>query len=184
MSELASQHAAHRERLMRLGALARPAEDQNVKLIEDLNKRIKELETLVKRQDSMITAQGAYIEKLAGVAADSNPKIDEIFHCCCKYFGVSPADMRSPSKALGLPFRRQIFYFLGREYGYSLHQIGRHIHKDHSCVVYGSQKISTLLKTDDGLRNDITLLKEKIAARAFERRYALEEILNIGARAA
>jgi chromosomal replication initiation ATPase DnaA len=182
MSLVEQMHAAHKARLVRMNG-SKPDQpvikDNGADLLAaHLRREIACLREEVKRQAGVIADQQSYIERLAGVAADTNPKLDEIFNCCCKYYDVSPADMRSPSKALGLPFRRQTFYFLGREYGHSLHQIGRHIHKDHSSVVYGARKISELLQDDVQLRGDIDILRQKILARAYERRRALEELVE------
>lgn len=184
MSELQSQHAAHQARLSRMGgSFSRPVviEDESERVIRELNLRVAELTGVIGSQSNVIAEQRVYIEKLAGVACDANPKLEEIFSSCCKYYGISPADMRSPSKGMGLPFKRQIFYFLGRESGHSLHQIGRHIHKDHSCVVYGARKISDLLQTDEILRDDIDVLRVHITKRALDRRFALEGMLKASA---
>jgi chromosomal replication initiation ATPase DnaA len=180
VSIIEEMHAAHKARLVRMSGVRPVTEDPNERKVIDLTNRVSELENALQRQDSLIVEQRAYIQKLAGVAADTNPKLEEVFTTCCKFYGVSPADMRGPSKAIGLPFRRQIFYFLAREYGHSLHQIGRHIHKDHSSVVYGAQKIKVMVETDKSLQFDIDVLRERIAARTFERRHALEKILRVG----
>lgn len=183
MSLVADFHAAHKARLARMSANAIQSvkDDATDLAIAQLRQEITFLNNELKRQRGIVAEQNAYIEKLAGVAADTNPKLEEVLSSCCKYYSVSPNDMRSPTKALGIPFRRQVFYFLAREYGHSLHQIGRHIKKDHSCVLYGARKIQALLEDDEQLRDDIDLLRHKIAARVFERRRALGELAGSGA---
>jgi chromosomal replication initiation ATPase DnaA len=170
MSLVEQMHAAHKQ--------DQPVISVDDRLVSYLRQEITSLREEVRRQAGIIADQEVYIEKLAGVAADTTPKLDEVFNCCCKFYGVSPNDMRSPTKALGLPYRRQIFYFLAREYGHSLHQIGRHIHKDHSSVLYGSAKIRGLVGTDEQLSGEIEALRLKIAARTFERRRVLDELME------
>lgn len=177
MSLVAEMHAAHKARLARMS----PKVKDDGEAIAQLKQEITTLNDELKQQRAIVAKQNAYIERLAGVAADTNPKLEEIFSSVCKFYNVSSTDMRSPTKALGLPFRRQIFYFLGREYGHSLHEIGRHIKKDHSCVLYGSAKIKSLLEADCGLRMDVETLRHKIAARVFERRRTLEKLREAGA---
>lgn len=89
---------------------------------------------------------------------------DHIIRVVAKQFGVDEGQLlgRQRSREIALP--RQIAMYLIRvETGASLPQIGEALGgRDHTTILYGCEKISDRLETDDVLRRQIITLKETL----------------------
>jgi len=89
---------------------------------------------------------------------------DHIIRVVAKQFGVDEGQLlgRQRSREIALP--RQIAMYLIRvETGASLPQIGEALGgRDHTTILYGCEKISDQLETDDVLRRQIITLKETL----------------------
>jgi chromosomal replication initiation ATPase DnaA len=176
MSLVEQLHAAHKERLARLSPP--PRDDAAIK---ELRREIAKLNQELQRERFIVAEQKKYITKLAGVAATSTPKLEEIFSSICKYYDVPPEEMRGNGRTFPLYQYRQIYYFLCREYSHSLTQTGLYIRKDHTSVLHGSRKIENMLKTDLDLAVDLKEIRQKIGARVYQRQKALEHYMNVEA---
>lgn len=87
--------------------------------------------------------------------------VNEIIDIVCRYYGVDPDAMRGSSRKSAIAQPRQVAMFLARtETDSSLPQIGNRLgNRDHSTVLYGYDKIATLVETDAQLRRDIMEIK-------------------------
>lgn len=80
------------------------------------------------------------------------------------YYDLSLDEMMGKSREQRLAFPRQIAMYLLREEGKcSFPSIGDHIGgRDHTTAMHACSKINDLLKTDEQLRRDINLIREKL----------------------
>jgi chromosomal replication initiation ATPase DnaA len=166
-------HSAHKERMARLSPP--PRDDEAIK---QLNREISKLHEELRQARFVMAEQKRYIAKLAGVAASTMPKLEEIFSSVCKYYDVSADEMRGNGRTYPLYQYRQIYYYLAREYSHSLTQTGLHIRKDHTSVLHGSRKIKEMMETDIILCGDINELRQKIGKKVYERQQALERLID------
>ncbi|WP_316176175.1 helix-turn-helix domain-containing protein [Bradyrhizobium sp. SZCCHNRI1073] len=174
MSLVEQLHAAHKERMARLSPP--PRDDEAIK---QLQKDINRLNEELRRARFVMDEQKKYIAKLAGVAASTTPKLEEIFSTVCKYYDVSADAMRGNGRTYPLYHYRQVYYYLAREYSHSLTQTGLYIRKDHTSVLHGTRKIEEMLKTDLQLEIDLKEIRQKIGKRVFDRQQALEKLIDL-----
>lgn len=89
---------------------------------------------------------------------------DEIVEKVAKTFGVTVERIlgRDRSRQVALP-RQIAMYLLREEANFSLPQIGETLGgRDHTTVMYGVEKVSELLETDDRLRRQVVEIKEHL----------------------
>lgn len=91
----------------------------------------------------------------------SPPTPDTILQTVCNYFSTSLNALRGKSRAQPMTTARHIIMFLLREDAHlPLKEIGRLLgNRDHSTIIHGCQKITTLLKHDPQLRLHITEIR-------------------------
>ncbi len=82
------------------------------------------------------------------------------------YYDLSMEEILGKSREQRLAYPRQIAMYLLREEGKcSFPAIGTHVGgRDHTTAIHACTKISDLLKTDEQLKRDISLLREKLYA--------------------
>ena len=82
-----------------------------------------------------------------------------ILRAVADFYGLSTHDILSHwrSRKVVLP-RCVAAYLMRRVAKYPLTKVGRHIHRDHSTVLYSIRKIASLISTDEKLAEDIRLL--------------------------
>ncbi|MEJ8473426.1 chromosomal replication initiator protein DnaA [Roseibium algae] len=90
-----------------------------------------------------------------------NIKIEDIQQVVCKHYGVSKADLLSPCRSRNLVRPRQIAMFLSKVLTpRSLPEIGKRFGgRDHTTVLHAVRKIEALSKTDNGLGQELALLR-------------------------
>ncbi len=81
-----------------------------------------------------------------------------------KYFRIPIEDLLGKKRTKELVFPRQItMYLLRSECGLSYPEIGRKMGgKDHSTIMHGEQKIGKSIATDPRLKEDLTVIKDRI----------------------
>ncbi|MFA5029818.1 MAG: chromosomal replication initiator protein DnaA [Patescibacteria group bacterium] len=87
-----------------------------------------------------------------------------IINTVAEYFDIEIADILSPCRKKSLTEPRQIIMYLMREeMKASYPTIGQELGgRDHTTVIHAYEKIVKNLKTDDKLRQDINVLKQKL----------------------
>jgi chromosomal replication initiator protein len=87
--------------------------------------------------------------------------VEQVIQAVCQYYSVSLNALISSSRSRTVAFPRQIAMYLSRtETNASLPQIGLHLgNRDHTTVLYGHEKITSLLETDTAIRRDILEIK-------------------------
>jgi len=88
----------------------------------------------------------------------------EVLAVVAERFGLKVSGLKGPKRDRALVFPRQIaMHILRVDCGYPLAQIGGDIGgRDHTTVMHGVEKISTLLSTKESLREDISWIKKRL----------------------
>lgn len=79
-------------------------------------------------------------------------------------YGISVEDVKSKKKSKEIAIPRQICMYLCRKYTeYSLKNIGDLMgNRDHTTVIHGINKITSMMETDEILQNNVDILVKKI----------------------
>lgn len=90
--------------------------------------------------------------------------IDQVIQAVCGYYNVSVDAIASTSRSRSIAFPRQMAMFLARtETDASLPQIGAQLgNRDHTTVLYGYEKIATLMETDATTRRNLLEIKASL----------------------
>ena len=94
--------------------------------------------------------------------------VEQIIDIVCRYYNVTPEAIISSSRKSGIAHPRQVAMYLARtETEASLPQIGAQLGpRDHTTVLHGYEKITTLVDTDPQLRRDLLEIKAMLYERA------------------
>jgi len=78
-----------------------------------------------------------------------------------RFYNLSLDDLKSPRRSKAVAFPRQVAMYLAREEtAASLLEIGKALGgRDHSTILYGYEKISSLAE-EDSLRRELLAIKE------------------------
>ncbi|MBK8987968.1 MAG: chromosomal replication initiator protein DnaA [Chloroflexi bacterium] len=85
----------------------------------------------------------------------------QVIEAVCAYYNVTPEALGSTSRSRTIAFPRQMVMYLARtETDSSLPQIGARLgNRDHTTILYGYEKIATLLDVDATARRDMLEIK-------------------------
>jgi len=123
---------------------------------QQLNKMPLTLENIKKILFSLSTAS----RRSGGIS----PK--QLIDAVCEFYELGQDEITGKSREKRLAFPRQIIMFLLREeVHYSYPTIGQELGgRDHTTAMHAYEKISRLLESDEKLRQDINLIKQKLYA--------------------
>ena len=98
---------------------------------------------------------------LQDVTPHRPPSLQEILRAVAHFYGLSVEDLKSPRRSRAVALPRQVAMYLAREEtAASLLEIGKALGgRDHSTILYGYQKISSLAE-EDSLRRELLSIKE------------------------
>jgi chromosomal replication initiator protein len=87
--------------------------------------------------------------------------LSQVIAAVCAYYNVTPEALCSTSRSRTIAFPRQMIMYLARtETDISLPQIGAGLgDRDHTTILYGYEKIASLLETDATVRRDMLEIK-------------------------
>lgn len=87
--------------------------------------------------------------------------VEQVMEAVCHYYKVSPVELFSDSRKRSIAFPRQMAMYLARtETDASLPQIGVKLgNRDHSTILYGYEKIASLMETDATARREMLDIK-------------------------
>lgn len=90
--------------------------------------------------------------------------VEHVFEAVCKYYNVSNDDLVGASRKKTIAYPRQMAMYLARtETNASLPQIGEKLgNRDHTTVLYGYEKIATLIDADSTIRRDCMEIKSSM----------------------
>ncbi len=104
------------------------------------------------------------LRDLANASEMTRVRIDDILRIIGRHYNVPRADLLSPRRARSIVRPRQVGMYLAKKLTpRSLPEIGRRFGgRDHSTVLHAVRKIEGLLKTDDQLAREVSLLMKLI----------------------
>src|SRR3546814_9179321 len=134
----------------------------NVRELEGALLRLNAHAELVGRPLSVDTAQEVLRDVLR--ANDRRVTIEEIQKRVAEHYNIRLADMHSPRRARAVARPRQVAMYLAKQLtSRSLPEIGRKFGgRDHTTVMHAVRKIEELRAGDDGLSEDIDLLRRML----------------------
>ncbi len=90
--------------------------------------------------------------------------VEHVFAAVCKYYNLTNDDLVGASRKKTVAYPRQIAMYLARtETNASLPQIGEKLgNRDHTTVLYGYEKIATLIDADATIRRDCMEIKSSM----------------------
>jgi chromosomal replication initiator protein len=138
---------------------------------EEVETNIRELEGALTTLVAHLNTQGGELSiqearsMLQGIISEhSKPKkskVDVLFEIICNHYGVTKQDIMSPLRLREVVRPRQVLmYLLKHEVGMTFPMIGREIGgRDHSTVMHGVDKITTELKKNPQLLEELQVIK-------------------------
>jgi chromosomal replication initiator protein len=136
---------------------------------------IRELEGALNRVYAFSDLSGLPLTKdlVESALADLLPRTgsltpEHIIRVVAKIYGVDEERLLSKQRSRDVSLPRQVaMYLIREETGASLPQIGEALGgRDHTTVMYGCNKISDRLETDDGLRRQVFSIREALFSHA------------------
>lgn len=90
--------------------------------------------------------------------------VDQVIHAVCNHYNVTDDALSGSSRARVVAFPRQVAMYLARtETDASLPQIGTKLgNRDHTTIMYGHDKISTLIEKDPATRREMLQIKTQL----------------------
>jgi chromosomal replication initiation ATPase DnaA len=168
-------HQKHKERIARLNKppAPKPPPAADAEQIANLKCEIDRLSAEVSSLKRHYAAHDDLIGRLVILEGSEKPRFTEIMQCVCEYYNVTRNDVASARRTADLVLPRQIICYLGRTLtGMSFPQMCRHLgDRDHTTALHSANKIEQQLKADEILRDDIDILKLRIAAKVMARQF-------------
>lgn len=95
---------------------------------------------------------------------DSNKKIIiKAKEGVCSYFNVTEAELDSSSRKQKVTYARQMLMYILRNYfNLQLQVIGDNLDRDHATVAHGVDKIASMIKSNDLIKNDFDIIVKLI----------------------
>lgn len=148
MSLVEQLHIAHKQRLVRLGALPRPAVIEP-QAPEPTPEPAPEPKEFWFRIVSDKPAPGA------------ETMIEDVLRACCKYFEITRSQITSARRTANVVYPRQIAMYLCKLHTTkSYPEIGRRIGgRDHTTVLHGHKKVEGKIKRDWLLAYDVAMVE-------------------------
>ncbi len=136
----------------------------NVREMEGALNRITAYMSLLDDTDITLEIVSNIIKDLVGVRSTKPLSIQKIKAQVQTYFGVTDAELCSPSRAKDIVFARQVSMYLARELtNMSFLKIGEYFGKrDHTTVMYACDRIRTVIAADDSVKQVVELLTAQL----------------------
>jgi chromosomal replication initiator protein len=140
-------------------------------IARQVQSNIRELEGALNRvvANSQLTSVPLTVETATATLTDllarpTSVSVDQIIHLVASYYAIEVAALCGQSRSKELVRARHVAMFLAREEaGASLPQIGAAMGgRDHTTILYGSNKISEEIEQDDGLRRDVLAIRDRL----------------------
>ncbi|MGC9358428.1 MAG: chromosomal replication initiator protein DnaA [Anaerolineae bacterium] len=138
--------------------------ESNIRELEGALNQLLAMARLMDLPLNLETAENALSDLLP-----NRPELtaEEIINAVSTYFNLTLEELRSPRRSRRIAQPRQIaMYLIREETDFSLPQIGAELGgRDHTTILYGYERVRTLMEEDPQLRRDVLALK----ARLYER---------------
>lgn len=133
----------------------------NIRELEGALTRVLAVSELSGEPLSQLMVEAALVDYVpSGDALDA----DGILAAVCSYYELNSEKLMSKERSRHIALPRQVaMYLLRDETGASLPQIGEMLGgRDHTTVMYGCNKISDALETDETLRRQVSAIRERL----------------------
>lgn len=169
MNTLQSMHQAHKNRLVRLGAV--PVKTISFHEFERQKEALHELQMKSDRQqgiiselNSTVAKQRTLIRKFADESEAPTPRVADVVAVIAEHFNFTKLIIIGGQRTAKIASARQVGYYICREFGFPWHSIGRGFGKDHTSALHGSRQIAERLsiENDTKLELEIEEIKTKI----------------------
>jgi len=157
----------HAERKARLERMSKPGRAIDLEQFQIVEAKLSKAQDTIAELEGIIARQRKALQAFSDVG--SAPTIDDVIAVVSKHFELSKHAIPGPGKSADLLLPRHIACFLGRQLGFSLHQIGRGVNRDHTTALYGANKVVGLAALDPELGELVQSLKAKIVNYACKR---------------
>lgn len=166
-----------REAILRSKAIEKSLnlDDSTIHYIaENIESNIRELEGSINRimafcQLNRLTASLDVVSKVLEdivLSKGKNLSVEKIIRIVGDYFQIEDKEILSAKRGQNLVWPRQIvMYLLRHEMNLSFPKIGRELNKkDHTTIIHGVNKIEKEIASNDDLKKELTMIKEKLYA--------------------
>ncbi len=134
----------------------------NIRELEGSLNKVIALANLEKKKINLELAEKALID-IISPREKKTITPEYIVDIVAEHFDITAEDIRGSKRSNKIAFPRQIAMYLCREMtNVRLEAIGQYLCKDHTTIMYGSNKIEAELEHSDSLKNTISILKKKI----------------------
>ena len=133
--------------------------------------QIYALQQVIARHERLIDQQGEVLDRLSGFMSENRPTLREIIDTVCEFYHITPAEILSPRHLHNLSHPRLMVYYLGRKLTrLSLQNIADRLNRrDHTTVKYGFMRVAALARKNEVVRDDLDILRARIAEKVMER---------------
>lgn len=139
--------------------------------LDEMDAKLTVLQAMIHRHERLIDQQGEVLERLTNFMSENHPTLREIVEAVCDFYHVTPKEVEGERRIHDFMHPRLIVYYLARKLTrLSLTNIAQRIGwRDHTTVRSGFMKISRLVRKDEVLRDDIDVLRARIAEKVLQR---------------
>lgn len=163
----------------RIAILKQKTKEKNYELTDEIlefiaskiQKNIRELEGALTRlvATSQLSGESPSLEmanqilsNLEGPAKGSLT-LDKIITEVANFYGLKKEDILKQKRDKELVYPRQVvMYLLRHEMNFSFPKIGKELKRDHTTIIHGCEKIEKEIIQNNGLKQEIALIKAKI----------------------
>jgi chromosomal replication initiation ATPase DnaA len=142
--------------------------------LREMRAKLMVLQAMVERHDRLIDQQGEVLERLTNFMSEHHPTLREIMDAVAEYYSVTRDEIESHKHIQYFSHPRLVVYYLARKLTrLSLTNIADRIGgRDHTTIRTGFFKISHQIRHNEVLRDDIDVLRARIAEKVMERELA------------
>jgi chromosomal replication initiator protein len=135
----------------------------NVRELEGTLNRVLAVAELMNTEPSMDTVRTVLGDE---PEADGSARPTDVLQAVSSYYRIKAAELTGPQRTRGIAFPRQIaMYLLREEAKLSLVEVGNYLGgRNHSTVLYGTEKIAAEARHKGKVRQDLTAIKQLMYA--------------------
>jgi len=133
--------------------------------------KIHQLQKVIERHDRLIDQQGEVLDRLTSFMSENHPTLREIIEAVADFYLITPANIHGERRVHHFAHPRMIVYYLARKLTrLSLPNIAERLgDRNHTTIRSGFMRIAALARKNDVVRDDIDILRARIAEKVMER---------------
>jgi chromosomal replication initiation ATPase DnaA len=133
--------------------------------------QIYALKQTIERHERIIDQQGEVLDRLTSFMSENRPTLREIIEAVSDFYHITPAEIHGERHIHHFAHPRLIVYYLARKLTrLSLTNIGDRIGaRDHTTIRSGFLRICAMARKNEVIRDDIDVLRARIAEKVMER---------------